>query len=116
MEWKDVLQRDDIVGGDLETQEDGAYYRGPISKIELRDGLLYIESSWVARMVPGGGGGWEKWDVPFPFFVNPKDVSPQDIGEGRVMFNMPLLGIGVIFPKGGSKLDPAKVKGLQLPQ
>ncbi|MFA5888638.1 MAG: hypothetical protein WCW47_01370 [Candidatus Paceibacterota bacterium] len=113
MTWEDVLRRDDIVGGDLETQEDGTYYRGPISKIELRDGLIFFESPWVARLVPGSE--WEKWQI-FPFYINPTEVSPQDIGDGRIMFTMPFLGAGVIFPKGGSKLDPAKVKGLQLPQ
>ncbi len=112
MTWEEVLQRDDIVGGDLETQEDGCIYRGPINGIEMKDGCVHISSPWVARL-PQGSGTWEKWEI-YPFFVDAKTSPPQDIGQGRIHFNVPFLGHATIFPKGGSKLDPAKVAGLEV--
>ena len=114
LSWEEVLKRDDIVGGEIETQEDGAVYRGPISKIELRNGKVHFEASWMATMNPREGR-WRNWKV-YPFYVDPQLSSPQDIGNGRIQFNIPFIGLGVIFPKGGSKLDPAKVEGLQLTQ
>ena len=39
-------------------------------------------------------------------------VKPTDIGEGRIFCTVPHLGVFTIFPKDGSKLDPAKVEGL----
>lgn len=38
MTWEDVLARDDIVGGDIETQEGNCVYRGPISAIRMEGG------------------------------------------------------------------------------
>jgi len=110
--WKEVLKRDDIVDGDCETQEDGDIYRGPISSIELEGDAIVIKSPWVAKMVLSEGK-WKKWHI-LRLSINPKEISPQDIGQGRISFTMPLLGIATIFPKGGSKLDPSKVEGLEI--
>ena len=113
MTWEEVLQRSDLVGGELETQEDGCIYRGPIGKIELKDGYLHITSPWVARLDPSSGSGWKKWENN-PFFVDAKLATPRDIGEGRIHFNVLGLGHATIFPAGGSKLDPVRVEGLSL--
>lgn len=109
MNWQDVLNRDDIVGGDLETQEDGVVYRGPIASIELKNGLVYFTLPWMAVL---NNGKWLKWHTRDCFVI--ADCLPHNIGNGRIKFEMPFLGFGVIFPRGGSKLDPAKVEGLDL--
>ncbi len=109
MDWHEVLERDDLVGGDLETQEDGHVFRGPILSIELRDDKIFIESEWVAYL--RGDGKWEKWQNN-GVFVNIGHSHPREISEGRIFFTMPYLGVATIFPKGGSKLDPSKVEGL----
>lgn len=108
MTWEDVLKRNDIVGGDIETQEDGVVYRGPLSGIRMEGNHVHFDSPWCARME---GSKWKTWPV-YPCFVEKMTSPPRDIGNGRIQFNMPMLGFGVIFPKGGSKLDPAKVEGL----
>ena len=105
--WDEVLKRTDLIGGDIETIEDGVAYRGPLSKIEADGDIIRFASPWCAKM---SGGGWEKWDITSCFVA--KDVQPQDIGDGRVHFSMPFLGYCTLFPKGGSKLDPNKVKNL----
>lgn len=114
MTWEDVLKRDDIVGGDIETHEDGDIFRGPIESIALRDGVVLIRSPWIATTPELGNpncGQWKKHSGASFCYVN-VEIPPEDIGQDRLQFNMPLLGIGIIFPKGGSKLDPAKVEGL----
>ena len=113
MTWEEILQREDIVGGELESQEDGGIYRGPIDRIWMEDGLVHISSVWIARLLPGSSS-WEKWEAN-PFFFAPDMSSPQDIGQGRIHFDMPMMGHATIFPRDGSKLDPAKVKGLVVP-
>lgn len=110
MTWEDVLKRDDIVGGDLETQENGEIFRGPISRIVLKGGYVQFDSPWCARMEDGK---WVTWPV-YPCSVKALLCSPRDIGNGCVQFSMPFLGFGVIFPKGGSKLDPNEVEGLKI--
>ncbi len=110
MTWEQVLQRDDIIGGDLETHENGSIYRGPISGIEIRGGRVHFEVPWVAKLE---NGTWKNYPV-YPFFVDASS-APGEIGGGRIHFEIPFIGFGVIFPKGGSKLDPARVEGLNLP-
>ena len=110
--WEEVLERDDIVGGDIETQEDGDVYRGPIESIEKSDDSIIIKSPWLAKMTPGEGV-WRKWNIT-SMSINPSHIHPQDIGNGRIFFQMPMLGGATIFPKGGSKLDPSKVEGLEV--
>ena len=109
MTWDDVLKRDDIVGGDIETHEDGYVYRGPISSIRIESGMVRYESPWCARMPEDMSAGWEPWDITVGFVSS--SVVLRSIGDGRVLFHIPGLGFGVIFLKGGSRLDPAMVKG-----
>jgi len=111
MRWEEVLARTDIVGGELETHEDGEVFRGPISKVLTGKGEIRFECRWMAKMDKKAGGGWKKWHIQHLQIT--ADMSPpSDIGNGRISFNMPFLGLAVIFPKGGSKLDPTKVEGL----
>ncbi len=110
--WDAVLARQDLVGGDLETNEDGAYFRGPITRLTRTDDQLVIETEWVARL--DQNAGWKVYENR-PLTVALDMTKPQDIGNGRVFFVLPFLGTCTIFPRGGSKLDPAKVDGLVLP-
>lgn len=109
MEWSDVFKRDDLIGGDIETVENGIPYRGPLSKIENEGEMIRFTSPWTAWLNPQTGE-WETWHKN-DCSVN-MEVEPQDIGQGRVSFEMLFLGHCTIYPKGGSKLDPKKVKGL----
>ncbi len=110
MRWEDVLKRDDIIGGDIEVQQDDYIYRGPINSIRIENGKVYIELSWVARMSLSLGESWKAWHITC--FVFSTSVLPTDMGDDRVSLGMSHRGYGIIFPKGGSKLDPAGVKGL----
>lgn len=112
MRWEDVLRRDDIVGGDIEVQREGTVLRGPIRQIHLagRGNRVFFETWWTAKMVDGT---WKNFS-PFASSFSAADAPPREIGDGCIQFNTQLLGTGVIFPKGGSQLDPAKVEGLEL--
>ncbi len=110
MVFDDFLKRVDFVGGDVESHENNDVYRGPISKIEVVDRTLVITSPWVAIMAEKG---WKKYRGEDKITINLDLVEPQCVGECRVIFNMPLIGLTVLFPKGGSKLDPGKVFGLE---
>ncbi len=109
--WDEILKRTDLIGGDIESIEDGIVFRGPISAIREEGGQIIFESEWCAFMDPAGNAEWENWDTTSSS-VNKKLVSPSDIGEGRVSFYVMMIGNTTLFPAGGSKLDPAKVKGL----
>lgn len=111
MDWIKVLERNDIIGGDLETCEDGVFFRGPISGIAIEGNDLTITSPWCAFL---GRDGWEVWQGNNPVSVAVDKCLPQVMSDGRIMFPMPFLGHGLIIPCGQSKLDPANVKGLTL--
>ena len=117
MNWHDVLKRDDIVGGDVEIYEDDNLFRGPIKSITLKDGMVTIELEWCATVpIPGRPGFWV-WraiHVVVALLVS-STIEPRDLGDNRVMISAPALGTWIIYPKGGSKLDPANVAGLKVP-
>lgn len=113
MEWQEVVDSGKFIGGDIETQEGGSVYRGPIKSITIDDyGMVRFENEWMAAMTPGEGT-WRKWDITTSS-VNGNEIKPQEISNGRIMCMMPTMGPMVLFPNGGSQLDPAKVEGLDL--
>jgi hypothetical protein len=105
--WEEVLKRTDLIGGDIESIENGTPYRGPIATIEAVDDMINFTSPWCARLTDQG---WENWHITTSS-VN-KMIVPSDIGNGRLHFHIPFMGGVTIFPRTGSKLDPNTVKGL----
>lgn len=115
MTWEDVLKRKDIVGGELEVSDGKHVYRGPISKIKIEENKrVCIELSWVARKPLKLGKSWKKWDTKRVFVSI--DFKPKDIGNGIIQFGITRKSYSLIHPKGGSRLNPAKVKGLKMPK
>lgn len=122
--WTEFLSQHKraLVGGDLEHIEypEGAF-RGPIDDLIIARETLIVVSPWVARIAinPQGlpiGEAWEKVTRPgaerAEYSIVDEILSdPQPIGEGRFHFTYAFARI-TIFPKGGSKLDPRRVRGL----
>jgi len=114
--------KDSLIGGEMEHIEypEGAF-RGPISDLIIEDDTLVVVSPWVARIDinPQGlpiGGSWEK--VTRPGVERAKYTimdgvigTPQSIGGGRFHFAYAFARV-TFFPKGGSQLDPSRVRGL----
>lgn len=113
MRWIDLVQRDDLVGGDIETQEDGEVFRGPIKSVTLEGDCLVIDTEWLALKQPGKTG-WHVYVSPFcsATRISLSAPPPQDIGEGRILFTLRMCAICTIFPRGGGKLEPSVVEGL----
>lgn len=109
--WEQILGRNDLIGGELETHECGVFFRGPLAKITDCGETISFIRSWCAEREDGE---WKKVEGNPPCIVT-KEVQPQEQGTGgqpRVHFRLPLLGGVTIFPKGDRKLNPEKVKGL----
>tara|TARA_Y100000310_G_C20623906_1_gene784808 strand:- start:496 stop:870 length:375 start_codon:yes stop_codon:yes gene_type:complete len=114
------LQR--FVGGQLEIQNpgDGYFFRGEVEKVSIEgegfDAELVVRFSWLAKAsgespVPGN---WENHD-DLDYGVSLLIAAPSDIGDNRLCLNMASTGeLAVFFPPDGSRLDPARVKGLEL--
>lgn len=77
MTWEDVLKRDDIVGGDIETYENEDIYRGPISEILLKDGYITINAEWIAVMECSEFGKWKKGNIAQLIF--PAETPPANL-------------------------------------
>lgn len=107
--WENALMRTDLIGGDIESFEDGIRFRGPLSEIKVAPDYLRFISPWCAFL--NRNDEWEKFDYSTKG-VNPTVVLPVDMGDGRVRFELPCIGFCTMFPKSANKLDPTKVKGL----
>lgn len=117
-----TLQR--FVGGQMEIQNQGEkyLYRGEINTIAVEDDELRVTFTWIAK-----GEGFpplpKRWVVTAarPYAVSLLIVAVSDIGPGqdggnRISGYAAIAGeLFVLYPPDGSKLDPAKVVGLQLP-
>lgn len=116
------------VGGQMEIQNqgEGYIYRGEVKAIVLEGNELRVEFVWVAK-----GEGFpplpKKWvkDDKLDYVISLEIYSVSNIGpsggevggDDRICFNSSIVGeLAVLYPPNGSKLDPAKVEGLQLAQ
>jgi len=114
-------------GGQIEIQNagEGYLFRGEVADIVVEENELRVKLSWLAK---GDGlpfpSRWIK-DDPRDYAASLEIYSASNIGPSgdetggsdRICLNSAIIGeIVVLFPPDGSKLDPAKVEGLQLAQ
>ncbi len=115
-------------GGQMEiqNQSEGYMYRGEVETIAVENNKLQVKFAWLAK-----GEGYpplpKKWvkDNCLDYAASLEIYSARDIGssghdvggDSRICLKSFIVGETVVlFPPNGSKLDPAKVKGLQLAQ
>lgn len=114
MNWGEVLERDDIIGGNLLTHEGNYLFCGPIDGVKIQNGRVRIESLWVARGTISGFDGWVYWKSLAAIAINTK-IIPVNLGDGDIGFKMPRKNYGVINRKGsGRLLNPVMVNGIKL--
>lgn len=107
-----------FVGGQLEVQNEveGYLYRGEIATATVEEETLKITLVWMAKGV-GFPPLPERWvsDDRLTYDASLSIYGVDDIGDGRITLNSWIVHeLVVLYPPGGSKLDPAKVEGLQL--
>ncbi|GEM_PF-1558890 len=111
--------------GNPERGGKGYIYRGEVRTIVVEDNTLKVQFAWLAK-----GDGVQPGALPVPRgWVNHEDLSygasleiysvsnigSSGYGGDRICLNSAIVGETVVlFPPDGSKLDPAKVKGLEL--
>lgn len=117
-----------FTGGQIEiqNQNEGYIYRGEVKTIAVENNELRVKFVWLAK-----GEGFpplpKKWvkDDRLDYTASLEIYAVRDIGssghdtggDSRLCLNSSIVGETVVlFPPNGSKLDPAKVEGLQLAQ
>jgi hypothetical protein len=104
------------VGGQMEIQNPGEkyLYRGEVGQISVENNELRVNFNWLAK-----GEGFlplpNRWVIEdgLDYSASLEIYSASDIGDGRLCLNSPIVGETVVlYPKNGSRLDPAKVEGL----
>jgi hypothetical protein len=109
--FRERLEAGDIVGGDIETVEDGTRcYRGPITSVSMEDGQVSIRCGWTAQQ--RDDGTWERVPTGGVGF-SMKEVVPYDEGMGRIEISIPYLGTALIYPRGDKQLNPKDVVGME---
>lgn len=116
MTWDELLRRDDLVGGELETQEGKDIYRGPIKTIRQDGDTVTFFLAWLATMRPRETV-WHKSSRDAHVTFNTKDITLRLHGSTRDGELIQLVGgSGMIIPEGDPRrLDPANVRGLVPP-
>lgn len=59
-EWQDFISNPALIGRDIELDESGALYRGPIERVEIVNDYISFYTSWTA--VYRGNGRWQRLD------------------------------------------------------
>lgn len=116
----ELLER--FIGGQIEVQNqnEGYLYRGEINTIEVVGegdrAELKATLNWMAK-----GEGFpplpERWvaEGSLTYDASLMIYSVSDIGQGRISLFSSIVGeTTVLYPAGGSTLDPSKVVGLEL--
>ncbi len=115
-----------FIGGQIEIQNEGQgyLYRGQIKSGRVTSGELVIELDWMGKCegFPSSPSKWvkddtEDWAISLQISgVSNIGPSRPEIGGGdRICINCPSIGeLIVLYPADGSKLDPARIEGLQL--
>lgn len=106
--WEEVLKREDLIGGDLELIHGDTVCRGPIVSITQEGYIIKITCDWGAQLSPESGE-WEKIENYF-CSIRSDVATPKDTGEGRVCFDLCMVGPVTLYPKGAHDLDPTEVK------
>jgi hypothetical protein len=102
--WEEVVEDSRYIGGDIEfVNQEGHRHRGPIKAMSLHNDHVVIEVEWLAM---AGDGEWvcAPAEVPRQFSHLASWAPPSELSDGRICYSMPILGRGIIFPAGGSKL------------
>ena len=115
-------------GGQMEIQNpnEGYLYRGEVETIGVENNELRVKFAWLAKGegLPPIPKKWIKYDdldysASLEIYVV-SDIGSSGLeigGSSRICLNSFIVGETVVlFPPNGSKLDPARVEGLQLAQ
>lgn len=112
-----------FVGGQIEVQNpgDGYIFRGEIATAIIENNRFRVTCTWLAKGV-GTIPAIERWvkDDNLEYAAKLEVYSVSDIGPGteggnRLCLQSGIVGeTAVLFPPDGSKLDHAKVEGLEL--
>lgn len=104
------------IGGQMEIQNQGEnyIYRGEIKTIAVEDDTLKVGFVWLAKGDSLPPTKWQNHD-DLDYATSLGICHVFDIGDDRIALHIPIVcELTVLFPPGGSKLDPSKVEGLKL--
>jgi hypothetical protein len=115
----EILAR--FVGGQAEIQnsEENYVFRGEIEAIVIEEDELKIKFKWLGNS-PLRQIKWTK-STKLDYAISLAVCGAHDIGAGsegggsRIRIDAQIVGeIIALFPPDGSKLDPAKIEGLEI--
>ena len=110
----EILAR--FVGGDIEIQNGGENYlfRGPIKTATVDGEDVIIEFEWTAKNDGGPNRPTKTWTiVGNKIYAISMMIYSASESDGRMILQSSIMcELTVLFPPGGSKLDPGRVSGL----
>ena len=106
------------IGGQMEIQNqvEAYLYRGEIESIAIKNNALQVRFRWLAKGegFPPLPHRWIKADKPLDYVASLAIYHESGSGDDRLCFESRISNeLVVLFPKGGSRLDPSKVEGLE---
>lgn len=113
MQWKDVLKRKDLAGGEIrfQDQESGQWCRGLVKEIKKGQDYIIIRMHWVATN--DCGTEWHKLYGSYYLSLKVNEAMTQKISDNGIFILRSIESQIVIFPKTDkNRLDPRRVTGL----
>jgi len=125
MELKDITTEvlSKFKGGQLEIQNPSEHYlyRGEVKEAFVEGDILKVKFAWLAKMENGQWVNDEDLDYDLTLWFDRENnqplVSVHEIGDDRLMVKPVQYFVNemlVFFLPQDSRLDPAKVRGLNL--
>jgi hypothetical protein len=114
LSWRDVMSRNDLVGGDIELTEKGVVYRGPIERIEIA-GVGHSEIRFYRKWTAiKQNGRWLRSEEPVDqvLVIPPGLICPNLTKEGRIWFYLaPEVSITITphNPRLAQEAPPAEI-------
>jgi hypothetical protein len=97
-ELLDAFEKGLLVGGEIETHQDGIVRRGPITEAEIKGDKVCITTPWAVVKTTSGLGEKESG---ITHRIGPENESEEShVSRGVIYFKNPCYGIGYIFPVG----------------
>lgn len=113
MQWEELVKIPGIIGKDMQLEEDGHIYRGPISHINIAEPEASFKTLWLAEKIEGR---WIKIESLGKSLcgTNKKITCPGEIVDEKIIIGIPYIGMVTIFLSEKDKLNPADILNFQL--
>jgi len=111
--WEEALRVPNLDQGEIEVQVFSDLKRGPISRVSVENNDVLFHLRWCAES-DVAISDWIASPHATVIIFNMKETEVSPARDGRLIITGKNITVATIHPKGGERLDPEEVFGLDL--